>query len=161
MIEKFKFFAWISVFLFLEKFWKSSFAEPLEQDALRYFAAIPDTASARYHKPFQNVNAFFNWLVSQEYLSKNPLKANGLSKRKDDGGNASRPALRRSRAFWRLWTGRTIQVCVTMPSLSWCWIPVSAQGNFWICILPILMQRRAASSYQSWLQRHGKSERFI
>lgn len=59
--------------------------EPLEQDALRYFATIPDTAPARYNKPFQNVNAFFNWLVSQEYLSKNPLKANGLKKRKDDG----------------------------------------------------------------------------
>ena len=59
--------------------------EPLEQDALRYFAAIPDSSPARYNKPFQNVNAFFNWLVSQEYLSKNPLKANGLKKRKDDG----------------------------------------------------------------------------
>ena len=59
--------------------------EPLEQDALRYFAAIPATSPARYNKPFQNVNAFFNWLVSQEYLSKNPLKANGLKKRKDDG----------------------------------------------------------------------------
>ena len=59
--------------------------EPLEQDALRYFAAIPDTSPARYNKPFQNVNAFFNWLVAQEYISKNPLKANGLKKRKDDG----------------------------------------------------------------------------
>ena len=59
--------------------------EPLEQDTLRYFAAIPATSPARYNKPFQNVNAFFNWLVSQEYLSKNPLKANGLKKRKDDG----------------------------------------------------------------------------
>ena len=59
--------------------------EPLEQDALRYFAAIPDTSPARYNKPFQNVNAFFNWLVSQEYLSRNPFKANGMKKRKDDG----------------------------------------------------------------------------
>ena len=59
--------------------------EQLEADALRYFAAIPDTSPARYNKPFQNINAFFNWLVSQEYLSKNPLKANGLKKRKDDG----------------------------------------------------------------------------
>ena len=46
---------------------------------------IPDTSPARYNKPFQNVNAFFNWLVSQEYLSKNPFKANGMKKRKDDG----------------------------------------------------------------------------
>lgn len=57
----------------------------LEQDALRYFAAIPDTSPARYNKPFQNINAFFNWLVAQDYLAKNPLKANGLKKRKDDG----------------------------------------------------------------------------
>ena len=59
--------------------------ELLEQDALRYFAAIPPSSPARYNKPFQNVNAFFNWLVSNEYLPKNPLKVNGLKKRKDDG----------------------------------------------------------------------------
>lgn len=59
--------------------------EALEQDALRYFAAIPNTSPARYNKPFQNVNALFNWMVAQEYLPKNPLKANGLKKRKDDG----------------------------------------------------------------------------
>ena len=71
--------------VFLKHSQNSVSYEPLEQDALRYFAAIPDTSPARYNKPFQNVNAFFNWLVSQEYLSKNPLKANGLKKRKDDG----------------------------------------------------------------------------
>ena len=70
--------------VFLKHSQNSVSYEPLEQDALRYFAAIPDTSPARYNKPFQNVNAFFNWLVSQEYLSKNPLKANGLKKRKDD-----------------------------------------------------------------------------
>lgn len=59
--------------------------EPLERDALRYFATIPPTSPARYNKPFQNVNALFNWMVAQEYLPKNPLKANGLKKRKDDG----------------------------------------------------------------------------
>lgn len=58
---------------------------PLEQDALWYFAAIPDSSPARYNKPFQNVNALFNWMVAQEYLPKNPLKVNGLHKRKDDG----------------------------------------------------------------------------
>lgn len=59
--------------------------ESLEYDALQYFAAIPPTSPARYNKPFQNVNALFNWMVVQEYLPKNPLKANGLNKRKDDG----------------------------------------------------------------------------
>ena len=67
------------------------------------------------------------------------------------------------RTSWRLWTGRTIHIqeCATMQSSFWCWIPVSAQGNLWICIIPILMQRRVALPYQSWLQRHGKPERFI
>ena len=51
---------------------------PLEQDALRYFAAIPDTSPARYNKPFQNVNAFFNWMVSQEYLPKKPTQSQRL-----------------------------------------------------------------------------------
>ena len=84
--------------VFLKHSQNSVFYEPLEQDALRYFAAIPDTSPARYNKPFQTINAFFNWLVSQEYLSKNPLKANGLKKRKDDE-MSSQPALRRYRAF--------------------------------------------------------------
>ena len=57
----------------------------LEQDALQYFASIPPTSPARYNKPFQNVNALFNWMTAQEYIPKNPLKANGLKKRKDDG----------------------------------------------------------------------------
>ena len=57
----------------------------LEDDALRYFAEIPPTSPARFNKPFQNINALFNWMVAQEYIPKNPLKANGLHKRKDDG----------------------------------------------------------------------------
>ena len=52
--------------------------ELLEQDALRYFAAIPNTSPARYNKPFQNVNAFFNWMVSQEYLPKKPTQSQRL-----------------------------------------------------------------------------------
>ena len=71
--------------------------EALEQDALRYFAAIPPSSPARYNKPFQNVNAFFNWLVSNEYLPKNPLKVNGLKNEKTMG-MLNRPALRRCRA---------------------------------------------------------------
>ena len=70
---------------FLKHSWNSISYEALEQDALRYFAAIPNTSPARYNKPFQNVNALFNWMVAQEYLPKNPLKVNGLHKRKDDG----------------------------------------------------------------------------
>ena len=46
--------------------------EKLEKDVLQYFAAIPDTSPARYNKPFQNINAFLNWMVEQEYIPKNP-----------------------------------------------------------------------------------------
>lgn len=57
----------------------------IEQDVLRYFSAIPNTSPARYNKPFQNVNAFLNWLVEQDYLPKNPMTANKMRKRRDDG----------------------------------------------------------------------------
>ena len=57
----------------------------LEQDVLRYFSAIPNTSPARYNIPFQNVNAFLNWMVDQDYLVKNPMTANKMRKRRDDG----------------------------------------------------------------------------
>lgn len=57
----------------------------LEQDTLRYFAEIPDTSPARYNKPYQYLSAFFNWMVSQRYIPKNPIIENGLKKRLDEG----------------------------------------------------------------------------
>lgn len=39
----------------------------LDADVLAFFSSIPDTSPARYNKPFQNVNAFLNWMVEQEY----------------------------------------------------------------------------------------------
>lgn len=57
----------------------------LEADTLSFFSAIPDTSPARYNKPFQNVNAFLNWLVEQEMIPKNPIKVHHLKKRRDDG----------------------------------------------------------------------------
>lgn len=56
----------------------------LENDVLSFFSAIPDTSPARYNKPFQNVNAFLNWLVEQGYLSQSPIKAHKLHKRQDE-----------------------------------------------------------------------------
>lgn len=58
----------------------------LEEDALHFFSAIPNTSPARYNKPFQYVNAFLNWMVAQEYIPKTPMKAHKLYKRKDEGG---------------------------------------------------------------------------
>ena len=57
----------------------------LEQDTLAFFAAIPDTSPARYNKPYQYITAFFNWMVKQEYSPKNPITANELKKRHDEG----------------------------------------------------------------------------
>ena len=57
----------------------------LENDVLTFFAAIPNTSPARYNKPFQNINAFLNWLVEQGYIGKNPIKVHKLHKRRDDG----------------------------------------------------------------------------
>ena len=57
----------------------------LEADTLSFFSAIPNTSPARYNKPFQNINAFLNWLVDQEYIPKNPIKVHKLHKRRDDG----------------------------------------------------------------------------
>ena len=42
----------------------------LDADVLAFFSSIPDTSPARYNKPFQNVNAFLNWMVEQEYKDK-------------------------------------------------------------------------------------------
>ena len=45
--------------VFLKHSQNSVFYEPLEQDALRYFAAIPDTSPARYNKPFSECQCIF------------------------------------------------------------------------------------------------------
>ena len=57
----------------------------LEQDTLNFFAAIPDTSPARYNKPYQYITAWFNWMVKQKHLPQNPISANELKKRRDDG----------------------------------------------------------------------------
>lgn len=57
----------------------------LEQDTLNFFAAIPDTSPARYNKPYQYISALFNWMVKQKYMPQNPIVANELKKRRDDG----------------------------------------------------------------------------
>ncbi len=57
----------------------------LEDDVLTFFAAIPNTSPARYNKPFQNINAFLNWLVEQAHIQRNPIKVHKLRKRRDDG----------------------------------------------------------------------------
>lgn len=57
----------------------------LEADTLNFFAEIPDTSPARYNKPYQYITAFFSWMEDKEIVSRNPIKANKLKKRKDEG----------------------------------------------------------------------------
>jgi len=59
--------------------------EVLESDTLAFFSAIPDTSPARYNKPYQYITAFFNWMVKRGNIPQNPITANELKKRRDDG----------------------------------------------------------------------------
>ena len=84
----------------------------LDADVLAFFSSIPDTSPARYNKPFQNVNAFLNWMVEQEYIPKSPIlievlgtiaeqeranirqrQAEGIEAAKQNGKKLGRPAL--------------------------------------------------------------------
>lgn len=70
---------------FLSKSRESFDEATLKQDVLNYFTAIPDTSPARYNHPYQNLSSFFNWCITQDYISKNPITSLGLHKKKDDG----------------------------------------------------------------------------
>lgn len=59
--------------------------EVLGEEVIEYFARIPDTSPSRYNHPYKNLNAFFNWAVSKKKLTENPITAQGLHKKKDDG----------------------------------------------------------------------------
>lgn len=58
--------------------------EVLMEDVLDFLSKIPDTSATVYNKSYSNLNAFFNWCVRMDYLPSNPLKKQGLTKRKDD-----------------------------------------------------------------------------
>lgn len=57
----------------------------LEADTIAFFRAIPDTSPARFNKPYQYVNAFLGWMEEEGIIPKNPLKANHIKKKQDDG----------------------------------------------------------------------------
>lgn len=57
----------------------------LTEDVLTYFANIPATSPARFNHPYQNLSSFFNWAIKQDILTKNPLTAQGIHKKRDDG----------------------------------------------------------------------------
>ena len=57
----------------------------LEQDIISFIGSIPDTSPARFNKPYQYINCFLVWLMEEEYIPKNPLKANHIKKKKDEG----------------------------------------------------------------------------
>lgn len=55
----------------------------IKKSVLEFFNKIPDTSPAIYNIPYGNLNALFNWMVKAEYITKNPIKDIGLTKRKD------------------------------------------------------------------------------
>ena len=57
----------------------------LNEEVLTFFANIPDTSPARYNHPYQYLKSFFNWCVKNDYLPKNPIVANDLHKKADEG----------------------------------------------------------------------------
>ena len=57
----------------------------LVKDVVEYFANIPNTSPARFNHPYQSLSALFNWAVSQDLLRRNPITAQGIHKKRDDG----------------------------------------------------------------------------
>ena len=70
---------------FIETSHDSTDYDLLNEDILSFFAKIPDTSPARFNKPYQYINAFLVWLQEEGYIPKNPLKANHIKKKKDEG----------------------------------------------------------------------------
>lgn len=59
--------------------------QEIKQKLLEMFVPLSQGAPATFNKPFANLNCFFNWAVTNEYIEKNPLKMTGLKKKKDTG----------------------------------------------------------------------------
>lgn len=76
------------------KFFKSYDSKaPIEDEVVKYFAAIPDTSPAVYNRPYECLSCFFNYCVEHKYLESNPIKSSGLVKKKDEGNiEAASPA---------------------------------------------------------------------
>lgn len=56
----------------------------LKRDVITYFSSLPTTSSAVFNRPYSCLNAFFNYLVRQEYLTANPIEKAEIKKKKDD-----------------------------------------------------------------------------
>lgn len=56
----------------------------LKNEVGMFFNSIPNTSSAVYNRPYSYLSAFFNWMVKQEHLPKNPIKDLELTKRKEN-----------------------------------------------------------------------------
>ena len=59
--------------------------QEIKQKLLEMFVPLSQGAPATFNKPFANLNCFFNWAVTNEYIEKNPLRMTGLKKKKDTG----------------------------------------------------------------------------
>lgn len=57
----------------------------MKSELLEFMTALSDASPAKVNRPYSNLCALFNWLVSQNALEHNPLKLLGLKKKKDEG----------------------------------------------------------------------------
>ena len=53
-------------------------------EVAKFFKSITNTFAAVYYRPYRYLNSFFNWMVKNAYLPKNPIKDLELVKRKEE-----------------------------------------------------------------------------
>lgn len=69
----------------LEKYYTNEYLEleSLKMALIKLFADSQTLAPATYNGIYSYLNAFFNWAVNNDYLSKNPIKLLGFKKKRD------------------------------------------------------------------------------
>lgn len=70
-----------------EKYYTNEYLEmePLKEVLIELFSDTQKLAPATYNGIYSYLNAFFNWVVDNDYLYKNPIKILGFKKKKETG----------------------------------------------------------------------------
>lgn len=71
--------------------------EQIKSDLINFFAKLSDKAPATYNRPYSNLNAFFNWCITENIIDKNYLTDTRLKKIKDEGNirNIDEPIIKK------------------------------------------------------------------
>ncbi len=57
----------------------------LQPSVIDFFCNLSEYSPTTYNLRYKNLNCFFNWAVSHDYIELNPITAIGLKKKKDEG----------------------------------------------------------------------------